>query len=40
MKTIFTTIYDFLLSMGQARAASALARSGQYEAAKDLMTGK
>lgn len=40
MNTIFTAIYEFLLSISQARAASALARAGQYEAAKDLMTEK
>lgn len=39
MKTILTAIYEVCLSIGQARAASALARAGQYEAAKNLMMG-
>ncbi len=40
MKTIFNTLYEIMLSIGQARAASALARAGQYNAAKELMTSK
>lgn len=40
MKTLLHGLYQFMLSVGQARAASALARAGQYEAARNLMTGK
>jgi hypothetical protein len=32
------TIYDICLSIGQTRAACALARVGRYEEAKALMT--
>lgn len=40
MKTVLNTIYQLCLSIGQARAASALARAGEYAAAKAIMTGK
>ena len=40
MKTMFNAFYEILLSIGQARAASALARAGQYDAAKAMMTSK
>jgi hypothetical protein len=35
---ILKSIYDFLQDMGRIRAASYLARRGQYEAAQKLMT--
>lgn len=38
MKTVLNAIYELLLSLGQAKAASALARAGQHEAAKEMMT--
>lgn len=38
MKNILTAIYDFFASMGQAKAASALARAGYHKAAEDMMT--
>lgn len=37
MKTITTAIWNFLLATGRTRAAAALARSGNYAAAHDLM---
>ncbi len=40
MKTVLNAIYEIFLSIGQARAASALARAGQYEAAKELMINR
>jgi hypothetical protein len=40
MKTVLNVIYEILISIGQARAASALARSGQHAAARDLMINK
>ena len=38
MKNFLNTIYNICLSIGQTRAACALARSGHYEQAKALMT--
>jgi hypothetical protein len=35
---ILKSIYNFLQDMGRIRAASYLARRGQYEAAQKLMT--
>jgi hypothetical protein len=40
MKTILSTIYDFFTAMGKAKAATALARMGNYEAAKNVMIEK
>ena len=37
---ILKSIYNFLQDMGRIRAASYLARRGQYEAAQKLMTNK
>jgi len=37
MKNFLTTLYQLSLSIGQARAASALARAGRLEEAKALM---
>ena len=37
MKKILNLLYSISTSMGQARAASALARAGMYEEAKALM---
>ena len=40
MKSVMKTIYAFFESMGKAKAATALARMGNYEAAKHVMTEK
>jgi hypothetical protein len=40
MKTFLNTLYEICLSIGQARAAAALARSGMYAEAKALMLTK
>ena len=40
MNAILNSIYEFFVEMGKAKAATALARMGDYEAAKHLMTGK
>jgi hypothetical protein len=40
MKTIMNVLYEFFVSMGKAKAATALARMGDYESAKHIMTGK
>lgn len=37
MKTVLNTLYSLALSIGQARAAAALARSGHHEAARAVM---
>jgi hypothetical protein len=37
---LLKSIYDFLQDMGRIRAASYLARRGQYEAAQKLMTNE
>jgi hypothetical protein len=37
---ILKSIYNFLQDMGRIRAASYLARRGQYEAAQKLMTNE
>ena len=39
MKLVLNTIYEFFVAMGKAKAATALARAGQYEAARELMIG-
>ena len=38
MKTILKSIYNFLEQVGRVRAATHLARRGDHEAAKRLMT--
>ncbi len=40
MKKLLNTLYEICLSIGQARAASALARAGLYTEAKALMLAK
>ncbi len=40
MKSFLNTLYEICLSIGQARAAAALARSGMYNEAKALMLSK
>jgi hypothetical protein len=37
MKNFINTLYGICISIGQARAASALARAGRLEEAKALM---
>ena len=37
MKTFLKALYEISLSIGQARAAAALARSGRLEEARALM---
>ena len=38
MKNFLNTLYTVCVSIGQTRAACALARMGRYEEAKALMT--
>ena len=38
MKNFLNTFYEICVSIGQTRAACALARMGRYEEAKALMT--
>ena len=40
MKKLLNTLYEIGLSIGQARAAAALARAGLYTEAKALMLAK
>jgi hypothetical protein len=40
MKNFLNALYEIGLSIGQARAASALARAGMYQEAKELMLAK
>lgn len=40
MKSVLNSIYEFFVLMGQAKAASVLARAGYYEEAKEMMAGK
>jgi hypothetical protein len=40
MKNFLNALYEFGLSIGQARAATALARAGMYVEAKELMVSK
>ena len=40
MTSILNSIYAFFVSMGKAKAATALARMGDYESAKHIMTTK
>lgn len=37
MKTVLNTLYSIAVSIGQARAATALARAGHHEAARAIM---
>ncbi len=38
MKNFLNTLYEICVSIGQARAAAAMARAGMHEEAKALMT--
>jgi hypothetical protein len=40
MKKLLNILYEIGLSIGQARAASAMARAGMYDEAKALMASK
>jgi hypothetical protein len=40
MKSFLNALYEITVSIGQARAAAALARSGMYNEAKALMLSK
>ena len=40
MKNFFNTIYSICISIGQARAATALAREGRYSEARAIMLSK
>jgi hypothetical protein len=40
MKSFLNTLYEISISIGQARAAAALARAGMYDEAKALMLTK
>ena len=40
MKNFLNALYEITISIGQARAAAALARSGMYTEAKELMLSK
>jgi hypothetical protein len=40
MKKLLNTLYEIGLSIGQARAASAMARAGMYDEARALMLSK
>jgi hypothetical protein len=40
MKKLLNILYEIGLSIGQARAASAMARAGMYDEANALMTSK
>jgi len=40
MKNFLNTLYNICVSIGQARAAAAMARSGMYNEAKALMLSK
>ena len=40
MKKILNTLYEICLSIGQARAAAAMAQAGMYAEARALMTSK
>ena len=37
MKSFLNTLYEICISIGQARAAAAIARAGMYKEARDLM---
>ena len=38
MKNFLTTLYNFFQSLGEAKAASAMARAGMHREAENLMT--
>jgi|APGre2960657373_1045057.scaffolds.fasta_scaffold52743_3 ApbE superfamily uncharacterized protein (UPF0280 family) len=40
MKNFLNTLYGICISIGQARAASALAREGRYAEARAIMLSK
>jgi hypothetical protein len=40
MKSLLNSIYQFLESMGQARAAAHFARIGRYDLARNIMITK
>ncbi len=40
MKSFLNTLYEISVSIGQARAAAAMARAGMYAEAKALMLSK
>ena len=40
MKKLINILYEIGLSIGQARAAAAMARAGMYTEAQALMAGK
>jgi hypothetical protein len=40
MKNLLNTLYEICRSIGQARAAAAMARAGMYTEAKELMATK
>jgi hypothetical protein len=40
MKNFLNTLYQFSLSIGQSRAAAAMARAGMHEEAKAIMMAK
>jgi hypothetical protein len=40
MKSFLNTLYEICLSIGQARAAAAMARAGMYDQAKSIMLSK
>jgi hypothetical protein len=40
MKNFLNTVYNICVSIGQTRAACALARMGRYEEAKTIMLSK
>jgi hypothetical protein len=37
MKTIFTAVWNFLQEVGHTRAAAAMARSGNFASAQEMM---
>jgi len=38
MKNFLNTLYNFFQSLGEAKAASAMARAGMHKEAENLMT--
>jgi hypothetical protein len=40
MKKLLNILYEIALSIGQARAASAMTRAGMYTEAKELLASK
>jgi hypothetical protein len=39
MKNFLNTLYEICLSIGQAKAASAMARAGMHKEAREMMAG-